>query len=41
MRTFFNKRKSDYLAKNATAESEFIDEIELNDTTEEPIKETA
>jgi len=41
MRTFFNKRKSDYLAKNATAESEFIEDLEQNAETEEPLKETA
>jgi len=41
MRTFFNKRKSDYLAKNATAESEFIEDLEQDAETEEPLKETA
>ena len=41
MRTFFNKRKADYLAKNATAENEFMEDLEQDAKIEEPVKETA
>ena len=41
MRTFFNKRKADYLSKNSTAENDFMENLEQDVASEEPLKETA